>query len=135
MLPRREPVPLPPPLAAPDLPTAALAFAPAPSPSVEAPRPAPIAPRPDPQPAAEAPAPPVVVAARPTPAEETAEPAGARVDLNSASVAQLNALEGGGPIGRAIVRGRPYKEPEDLVRKRVVSRATFERIKDQVEAR
>jgi DNA uptake protein ComE-like DNA-binding protein len=56
-----------------------------------------------------------------------------RVDLNSASVAALNAL-GGGMIGRAIVGGRPYASPEDLLAKRVLNRATYERIKDQIAA-
>jgi DNA uptake protein ComE-like DNA-binding protein len=56
-----------------------------------------------------------------------------RVDLNSASVADLNAL-GGGMIGRAIVGGRPYASPEDLLAKRVLNRATYERIKDQIAA-
>jgi hypothetical protein len=43
----------------------------------------------------------------------------------------LNQL-GAGRVGRAIVRGRPYASAEDLVRKRVLNRSRFERIKDQV---
>jgi len=58
----------------------------------------------------------------------------APVDLNSASVDELNRL-GAGRIGRAIVQGRPYASAEDLVRKRVLSRSTFARIKDQVSAK
>jgi hypothetical protein len=53
------------------------------------------------------------------------------VDLNSASVEELNQL-GAGRVGRAIVRGRPYTSAEDLVRKRVLNRSRFARIKDQV---
>jgi DNA uptake protein ComE-like DNA-binding protein len=53
------------------------------------------------------------------------------VDLNSASLQQLNNL-GAGRIGRAIIRGRPYLSKEDLVRKRVLNRTDFGRIKDQV---
>ena len=53
------------------------------------------------------------------------------VDLNSASVEELNAL-GGGRIGRAIVNGRPYRSPDELLHKRVLSRATFEQIKGQI---
>ncbi|KAA2235079.1 helix-hairpin-helix domain-containing protein [Salinarimonas soli] len=56
-----------------------------------------------------------------------------RVDLNTAPVSDLNAL-GGGMIGRAIVQGRPYATPEELLSKRVLNRATFERIKDQIAA-
>ena len=54
------------------------------------------------------------------------------VDLNKATVEDLNNLKGAGSLGRAIARGRPYKSVEELVKKRVVRRATFERIKDQV---
>lgn len=54
------------------------------------------------------------------------------VDLNKGTIEQLNRLKGAGSLGRAIVRGRPYKSVEDLVTKRVVRRAAFERIKDQV---
>ena len=53
------------------------------------------------------------------------------VDLNSASVEELNAL-GGGRIGRAIVNGRPYRSPDELLHKRVLTRATFEQIKGQI---
>lgn len=56
----------------------------------------------------------------------------APVDLNKGSVEELNKLSGAGSLGRAIVRGRPYKSVEDLVKKRVVRRTAFERIKDQV---
>lgn len=88
-----------------------------------------------------APAPPqrTVVAARTVPDEEettaTDATAGGAIDLNSASLAELNALRGGGSIGRAIVRGRPYESPEDLLRKRILSRSTYDRIKDQIAVR
>ena len=82
-----------------------------------------------------APAPPVTqVASLPDlPVAETAKSAG-RVNLNTASVADLNGL-GAGMIGRAIVAGRPYRDAEDLLSKRVLNRSTFARIKDQVAAR
>jgi DNA uptake protein ComE-like DNA-binding protein len=57
----------------------------------------------------------------------------ARTNLNTASVDDLNRL-GGGMIGKAIARGRPYASSEDLLHKRVVSRATFDRIKSRVSA-
>jgi DNA uptake protein ComE-like DNA-binding protein len=57
------------------------------------------------------------------------------VDLNTATLAQLNALRGERLIGRAIVQGRPYATSEDLVRKRVLRRAAYERIKDQITVR
>jgi DNA uptake protein ComE-like DNA-binding protein len=67
------------------------------------------------------------------PVAETAKAAG-RVNLNTASVADLNGL-GAGMIGRAIVAGRPYRDAEDLLSKRVLNRSTFAHIKDQVAAR
>jgi DNA uptake protein ComE-like DNA-binding protein len=38
-------------------------------------------------------------------------------------------------IGRAIIAGRPYRDPEDLLSKRVLNRAAFARIREQVAAR
>ncbi|WP_133123171.1 ComEA family DNA-binding protein, partial [Methylobacterium frigidaeris] len=68
---------------------------------------------------------------------ESAEPppATGTVDLNTASLAELNGLRGGGMIGRAIIAKRPYTSPSDLLSKRVLSRATYEKIKDQVTVR
>jgi DNA uptake protein ComE-like DNA-binding protein len=57
------------------------------------------------------------------------------IDLNTASVEALNALRGGGRIGRSIVRGRPYASVEDLVKKRILSRSVYTRVKDQVAVR
>lgn len=69
-------------------------------------------------------------------AEDSAGPrALAVVDLNTASVADLNHLQGGGAIGRAIVAKRPYASVDQLLSKRVLSRAVYERIKDQVTVR
>lgn len=69
-------------------------------------------------------------------AEDSAGPrALAVVDLNTASVADLNRLRGGGPIGRAIVNKRPYTSVDQLLTKRVLSRAVYERVKDQVTVR
>lgn len=91
--------------------------------------------------AAAAPAEPLPVAAAlafapevatPLPAATTtpADAVGA-VDLNSASVEQLNGLNAG-MIGRAIVKGRPYGAPEDLLGRRILSRASFDKIKGRI---
>jgi DNA uptake protein ComE-like DNA-binding protein len=56
------------------------------------------------------------------------------VDINTATLEKLNGLEGAGRIGRAIIRRRPYATPEDLLKKRVLNRTTFSRIKDQITA-
>ncbi|WP_018259747.1 helix-hairpin-helix domain-containing protein [Methylobacterium sp. WSM2598] len=105
---------------------------PAPPPAIEAPaEPAAAAPPPvfpEPTRVASAEDPPPAAAAEPSPA-----PGG--IDLNTATLAELNGLRGGGRIGKAIIAGRPYASPGDLLAKRVVSRAVFERIKDQVAVR
>ncbi|WP_313900869.1 helix-hairpin-helix domain-containing protein [Methylobacterium sp. J-026] len=69
-------------------------------------------------------------------AEDSAGPrALAVVDLNTAPVADLNRLRGGGAIGRAIAAKRPYASVDQLLSKRVLSRALYDRIKDQVTVR
>jgi DNA uptake protein ComE-like DNA-binding protein len=59
-------------------------------------------------------------------------PAADLVDLNRASFEQLNSLKGAGALGRAIIKGRPYRSVDDLVKKKVVRRPVFEKIKDQI---
>jgi DNA uptake protein ComE-like DNA-binding protein len=56
-------------------------------------------------------------------------------DLNLASLADLNRLDGGGMIGRAIIAGRPYRSSDELVTRRILSKATYARIKAQVNVR
>jgi hypothetical protein len=48
--------------------------------------------------------------------------------------AELDELSSG-RIGRAIVRGRPYNTPDDLVRKRILTKDAFARIKDKIAVR
>jgi hypothetical protein len=59
-------------------------------------------------------------------------PAADLVDLNRASFEQLNSLKGAGALGRAIIKGRPYKSVDDLMRKKVLRRPVYEKIKNQV---
>ena len=54
------------------------------------------------------------------------------LDLNRATSEELDKLPGDARIGKAIVRGRPYSAPDDLVRKRVLTKEAFARIQDQV---
>lgn len=67
-------------------------------------------------------------------ASDTAQE-GDLVDLNTAPFEQLNALRDAGPIGRAIIKGRPYASVEDLVKRKVLRRSVYEKIKDQVTVR
>lgn len=56
----------------------------------------------------------------------------AGLDLNTASVAELDRIPGAGRIGRAIVRHRPYRSVEDLLRKHVLRQSVYDKIKNQV---
>jgi hypothetical protein len=114
------------------------------TPQASAPPPAVPAPAPNPAPQSPSlpnPSPPSIPAPSAGEAEidSAAESAGPRgiaiVDLNTGSVAELNGLRGGGMIGRAIVQKRPYASVGELLSKRVLSRAVYERIKDQVTVR
>jgi DNA uptake protein ComE-like DNA-binding protein len=56
------------------------------------------------------------------------------IDLNTAPLEDLNHL-GAGLIGRAIIRGRPYTSTDDLLNKRVLNRAAFDKVRSQVAVR
>ena len=59
-----------------------------------------------------------------------------RMDINSASEAQLATLNGIGDVrAQAIVKGRPYAGKDDLVNKKIVPQAVYDKIKDQIIAR
>jgi len=58
-----------------------------------------------------------------------------RIDLNRASLEELNTLPGVGLIGRAIMRGRPYRSPEDLADRRILNARDFARVRNSVTVR
>lgn len=59
--------------------------------------------------------------------------AAALVNINSASAEQLDKLPGIGEVtAKKIITTRPYQSKEDLLNKKVVGKATFEKIKDLI---
>ena len=64
-----------------------------------------------------------------TAATATAE----KLDINSATKDQLQALTGiGEAYSQKIIDNRPYHTKRDLVTKKVIPQATYEKIKDQI---
>jgi competence protein ComEA len=78
-------------------------------------------------------------AAGQTPAAGTAMKAQTKTDLldiNSATKDQLNALPGiGDKYAQKIVDGRPYAKKTDLVRKKVIPQATYNKIASMIIAK
>lgn len=61
---------------------------------------------------------------------------GALLDINSASQAELDALPGIGAVrSEAIIKGRPYKGKDDLVRKKIIPENVYNGIKDRIIAK
>jgi DNA uptake protein ComE-like DNA-binding protein len=58
------------------------------------------------------------------------------VDINSASADELKAIPGiGDAYSKKIVDNRPYKRKDELVKKKVVPQATYDKIKDHIVAK
>jgi DNA uptake protein ComE-like DNA-binding protein len=84
-------------------------------------------------------APPPTQAAPPATESKTAPKADMKkepLDINSASVDELKALPGiGDAYSKKIVEHRPYARKDDLVKKKVVPQATYDKIKDAIVAK
>lgn len=79
---------------------------------------------------------PVAAPSTAMPAAPKPAAANALIDLNSASVADLQALPGIGDKRAAdIVKGRPYKGKDELVQKKIIPQAVYDKIKGQIIAK
>ena len=72
-------------------------------------------------------------AAKPAATTAKAAPTGDKLDINAATEDQLKALPGiGDAYAKAIIAGRPYRAKNELVTKKIVPQATYDKIKDQI---
>jgi competence protein ComEA len=78
-------------------------------------------------------------AAKSAAANKKAEPAAAKqelLDINSASEADLKALAGiGDAYAKKIIAGRPYAKKDQLLSKKILPKATYDKVKDKIVAK
>ena len=94
--------------------------------------------KPAPGPAPSTPAPqkattPAAPAAKAAPSAPAKLAPGQKVNINTASKEQLDALPEIGPVkAQAIIDGRPYKKPEDIMKVKGIKEGTYNKIKDLI---
>ena len=69
-------------------------------------------------------------------AGQMAKAATDKLDINAATVEQLKELPGiGDAYSKKIVDGRPYRAKNELVQKKIIPQATYDKIKDMIIAK
>lgn len=69
----------------------------------------------------------------PKPPEEQQEPSNECISINSATLEELDSLDGVGPsTAQKIIDGRPYEILEDLLNVSGIGESTFEKFKDEI---
>jgi DNA uptake protein ComE-like DNA-binding protein len=71
-----------------------------------------------------------------TPPDDSIVQAAEPLDINTATADQLKALPGiGDAYSEKIIKHRPYKRKDELVQKKVIPQATYDKIKGQIVAK
>jgi competence protein ComEA len=79
---------------------------------------------------------PALIAETPAPLAISVAQAEDLLDINSASKSDLDALPGiGSAYADKIIKGRPYKGKDDLVNKKIIPKATYDKIKSKIIAK